>query len=505
MHRHTLRATTAVAALSLVAALAACSTSGSEEPTSLRIGIEPGLFSGQYDPVTAFGIDKSAVYEGLLFYDIQRSEYLPGLAEEFELSDDRTTAEFVLRENVDFTDGEHLDAETAAEVLTALMSNLVEASAWPYPDYDVHFRATDEYLLEVTTAIPMAPRLGSAFDSVVGLAIFSPLYLDDFAPLGTAPVGTGPYVLDEVVPEVSATFTRNPDYWDDDAALFDGLEVIVFEDKIAGLNALKSGQVDVVPISSSAAADAEVNGFRIHEGFIDTTGLWLADRGGSIQPALADVRVRRAIQLAFDRDVINESVNHGYGAITSQPFVPGTPEYVEGGDDRYGYDPEGARSLMADAGYSAGFDITIPITPFLGADAWEPIVTQYLGDIGIRVTYETFPDIGSYFTAAMSGTYPVLLCGTGGQTVLDVLFLPTAVLAFHAYSDPTLDELAARVTEGTLDETVEAASQIGEYVLDEAWFAVVSAPNVLWASNPEVEIVDGLEHLARVAQFRVAG
>lgn len=502
MQRRTLR-TVVVAAttLSLAAALAACGPAASDEPKSLSVGVGPGLFSGLYEPQPSIGVDMTLVYESLMTFDGATRQFEPLLATSFELSDDRKTATLTLRDDVDFSNGEHMDAEGAAAALTAIVQKGTEEVTWFYADYDAQFRATGDYELEITTSIPMNTRAGGALHGIAILPIFPPSFVDNPEALTDAPIGTGPYLLDKVVPEVSASFVRNEDYWNPEGAPFDTVKITTFDDQIAGLNALKSGQVDSVQIPISAAADAEANGFRIHEGAADTMGLWIADRGGVLQPALGDLRVRQAIALAFDREVINDSLNLGYGRLTSQPFAEGTPEYVEGGDDRYGYDPEEARALMAEAGYEDGFDLTIPSTTFLGINAWEPIVIEYLGAIGIRVTFEKFADSGTYFTAALGGTYPVLMYPGSGEIAMDVYYLPTAVFAFHdLYSDPKVDELAETMRNGALDESVQAASDIGEYVYDQAWYTVFAAPNTLWAADPELEF----EITDLVTQYRIA-
>jgi peptide/nickel transport system substrate-binding protein len=502
MHSRSLRTAVAIATVSALATtLAACGPGEPDEPSTLDVGVTS--LSGTYAPTGQVGTDTSAVYETLLSFDYGTLEFSPLLATSYELSEDRLTASFVLRDDVDFTDGEHFDAEAAATALTAVVDSMTETGIWvSYADYEVQFEATGEYELAITTALPMAPFGGNIFKQIMFLPIFSPAHVDDLEALATAPVGTGPYLLDELVPDVSASFVRNEDYWNLDAAPFDSVELTVYVDEVAGLNALKSGQIDAVTVSTAVAADVETNGFRINEGPLAHTGLWIADRGGSILPAVADLRVREAIEYAFDREAINVALNDGYGVITSQPFTSGTPEYVEGGDDRYGYDPEKARDLMAEAGYADGFDLVIPSTTFLGINTLEPIVTQYLGDIGIRVTYETFADAGAFFTAALAGTYPVLLFPSGGDSALDALFLPDAVLAFHAYSDPILDELVATVDTGSLEESYEATSEIGEYVLDQAWYTVMSAPSIMWASEQRIEVTGGGTF---IRQFQLAG
>jgi peptide/nickel transport system substrate-binding protein len=492
-----------IAAAALGGVLVACSPAESDETRSLSVGVTSAFFAGQYQPTSQMlAMDWTAVYETLLRFNPTEAVYEPLLATSFEFSEDRKTVVFTLRDDVDFSDGTHLTAEAAATALNGLIASLTEAATWAYGTYEAEFAATGEYELTLTSALPLSTRLGDVFSVIMYLPVVSPAFADDLEALAAAPAGTGPYLLDEVTPEVSATFVRNPEYWNPEAFPFDDLEIVAFADTIAGLNALKSGQVDAVNIDAAAAADAENAGLRINTGPGRMTGLWIGDRAGAIQPALADVRVREAIGLAFDREAINDSINQGFGTITNQPFLPSSPEYVEAATPEY--DPERARELLAEAGYADGFDITIPSTTFLGINAWEPVVTQYLGDIGVRVTFEPFADIGAYFTAAQGDTYAVLMYSEDPTVAMEVYFLPRAVFAYDTYDDDEWRDLADTMATGTLEESAEATSKLGELVVGQAWFTVFAAPETVWASREDVVVTLGAGPSVWIDQFDLA-
>jgi peptide/nickel transport system substrate-binding protein len=485
-----IRLITAAAGLSLAAGVVSgcAATPEDEGPNSIRIGVDALFLQGTYDPATAFifALDTSGVYESLLIRDPKTGRYGPNLAVSYELSDDRRTITFELRDDVTFVGGQPMTAEAVAEYLTLVAA---DEGAGAYATLTTQnaatFRATGPTTLEVTASSAVDVP-GGVLPLLESMPIADPSSMEDREAAATSPKGTGPYLVEEVVPEVSVTLVRNPEYWDPERYPFDEVTVFRFDDDVAKLNALKSGQVDAASIGLNLAEEGVANGLTATQSAIGRlTGLWIADRGGAIVPALADVRVRRAIALAFDREAINDSLNHGYGAVTSQAGVPEVEAYVPGGDDRYGYDPEQARELLAEAGYADGFDITIPITPFAGINEWAPIVQQSLADIGIRVTFEEFGDVGAFFGAALSGEYPVILYREQPIAAIWVFFSPTAVFNHPTYDDAVVADLWKTLTvTGTSEEAVQAQRDIAARALDQAWLAVIANSNNLWLSRP---------------------
>jgi peptide/nickel transport system substrate-binding protein len=486
------------AALLAVAAVTAATLAGcnapavDDEPSTLRIGVASGLLAGQYDPynVAMYQTDIMAVYEtltvGQFEPDLTKDMGLEmRLAKSFSLSDDRRKLSIELRDDVNYSDGSPMTAETVVALFNILGSDEASPYFSNFELYGAEFEVVDDFAFEVTSTTPMdAP--GGLLGVVLGEALMmNPEAAKDRETLARVPAGTGPYTVAEVIPQVSATLERNPDYWGgDDVFPFDEIIIKNFDDQVALLNALKSGQIDVGPVDITTAEEATASGLQIFETPGRFTALWFGDRAGTIIPALGDVRVRQAIAYAFDREAINESINRGHGTVTSQGGTPGIPYYVEGGDTRYDYDPDKARELMAEAGYADGFDVTIPSTTFLGINKWEPIVQQTLASLNIRVTWEATADANAFFTAALSGDYPILLYSEqpGG---LDVVFIkPGAIFDHPAYTAPEAAPYWDAISNGKADEVLDAQRAVGEFTLEEAWLAVFANTNNAWAARP---------------------
>jgi peptide/nickel transport system substrate-binding protein len=454
-------------------AVSACTAdSGPPEDTELSMRVQ-GI-PGAWNPVSPDGLPwagrptQGAVYEPLIRAKAEDGVIVfePWLASEFELSDDGMTLNITLRDDVDFIDGVHMNAAGVEEFLTEWIS--VPAAA-VIAEHDTEAKATGEYELVLTTTKPMRSKWFSYF---ADLPLASPEAIKDPDSLLLAPVGTGPYIIDELVPDVSISFIRNPNYWNPDAFDFDKVTMTVFDDEIAALNALKTGQLDVAYLIEVASmVDAKSSGLRLFTAPGAQPALFILDRDGVMVPALADVRVRQAMNLAFDREAINDSLNQGLGTVSSQPFQPGSLGYVEGGDDRYGYDPERAKELLAEAGYPDGFDLTIPI---FGTDNYEPVVQQALTDIGIRVTLAIIPeaDYGALFNGTWNGS-PVALFpwASSAEATFDVIGL-----YYGGYPDELTRSLYHDVEFGNQNERAQAAKELGEIILDEAWYVPFSNP-----------------------------
>jgi peptide/nickel transport system substrate-binding protein len=487
------------AALAAILGLGACTADTTGDETR-SLTIRAGMIPGSWDPVRtlALGEPAQAVYEPLIMASAIGIEYIPWLAESFETSDDRLTFTMEIRENVDFTDGTHLDAAAVADFFATYLE--VNAASPLVVQYGAVFTAVDEYTVEVTTTTPIDFIW---YDHLSVIWIVSPDAARDPEALAEKPVGTGPYLVDEYTPEVSVSFVRNPEYWNPEGYDFDEVTFQFYADELAALNALKSGQIDATSLTQiPLAVEAEAAGFDLFQGRGQYPSLFIIDRLGEVQPALADKRVRQAMNMAFDREAINESLNLGRGYVSSQPFIEGEPYYVEGGDDRYPYDPERARELMAEAGYADGFDITIP-TMATYTKPYEPILQQSLADIGIRVTYEMFPDAEAVKLLTElwpSEKYPVAAYGfVHGPGIGWIDYF------WGGYKTEEGLALIDTVRNGTLDESLEAEKELGEYILDEAWFVPFSDPPAYVAARSGIEVdVRGALVVPKLYQYTLA-
>jgi peptide/nickel transport system substrate-binding protein len=181
-------------------------------------------------------------------------------------------------------------------------------------------------------------------------------------------------------------FRANPTYWDPSRVRVETVEMLVLEPD-AATNALLGGQIDIGELRS----EADITTFE-DEGFQLVTrpnaNVWymqIMDTDGSLLEPLADERVRRALNLAIDREAFDEGLQFGQGDPSPSFWLPGTAYYDES-LEQFAYDPDQARALLAEAGYEDGFSITFPsfgaIVPVAES------VQQMWAEIGIDVTVE---------------------------------------------------------------------------------------------------------------------
>jgi peptide/nickel transport system substrate-binding protein len=469
-----------------VGGLSACASTGpdSDVPTSITIAVSS--IPGSWDPFQGASFASAPLmgaYEPLVYTD---GTLTPAIAKSWEASEDGFSIEFTLNENVDYVDGTHLTAQTVADYLTELFlapESAVYGNVSGPPTMTAE--ATGEYTVKLTARgenREFRPSLPYSF--LGAIPIISPAAVADRTLLEDGPQGTGPYLVDDYQPEVSISYVRNPDYWNPDAYPFDEVTYVAYADDVAILNALKTGQVDTGVLGSDVIGEAEASGFTINTGLGSTAWMEILDMEGDIVPALADVRVRQAINMAFDRVAIGDAVNFGFGYVTSQLYTDAALEYVDGGDDRYPYDPEKARELLAEAGYPDGFDVTLPYVDSFGGD-YIPIIQQAFGDIGIRVTLDTSAagDIGKLFTEL----WP--------NSALALIYIPVVDGAefFVPYfvgrnGTEELERLGEIVENGTDAERIEALAAAGEEMLESGRYIPLGYTPTFYVSQPEFEV-----------------
>lgn len=483
---------TVAASAAVLLALVACSPGQGDDESARTLTIGLVMNSGgslspydQADPNTPLDL----VYDGLVrpvAGEGGDTEFLPWLATRWEFIDDFTAIEMELREDVVFSDGTPFDAEA---VKLNFEESLKHSGTYASLMGEATVEVTGEHSVIIRYTADLSTRavltyLGSG---ATNAAMISPAALEDPDSIVGTPIGTGPYLFDaeRSTPEVELVFVPNEDYWNPDISQWDEIVVTQFSDLVAVLNALKGGQIDFGPVDAATADEVEASGLELNVALGRFSGLYFVDRDGTLLPPLGDVRVRQAISMAFDREAIVDAVENGRG----EPGNQALPFRDPSRDDRYPYDPEEARALMAEAGYADGFDLAMPSFN----SPYEPAVQQALADIGIRVVYEP-AQATEYFAIANSGVWPVLLnIGPVGPFVAPVIeqFYLAADGFYNVLAEPTpeAEELLRAYKYGVGQDGVDAAADLGEYLLDEAWFAVITYPHTLWAYSPDIAVV----------------
>lgn len=474
-------------ALALI--LSGCSAGGGNDSGAAKTDL---TLAASYGPDSLDPSALSAGGEGFYFwqpvYDTlvkmqPDGTFGPGLATEWEYDEAQTTLTLGLREGVTFVDGAEFNADAAK-------ANIDRFQATPGLN-----SARGEFIESVdvvdpdTIAINLSavdPSLLQALAGPVG-AMASPDALDN-EDLDVNPVGSGGYVLDTARTTAGAEYVftrRDAEYWDADSWAFDTITVKVVPDVTARVNGLMSGEFDGAAVTPASGDQIESAGQTLLSSPAGFFGMGIFDRAGTIQPALADLRVRQAINYAFDRDALLQAIQGGNGAVSQQLFGPGLEGYDESLDDTYSYDVEKARELMAEAGYADGFEVSIPD---MGQGGAAPALLQdAMAAIGIRVVYvPTAPT--EIFQALFGGQYPMFLMGQAGTTWNQIsgMLLPDSTWNMLHSTDPELTALLDAARVATPDQRQDAYAAVNKWAIDNAWFAVIYQQNDLYALQSDV-------------------
>ena len=386
------------------------------------------------------------------------NELVGGLAETWEGEPEDTVYTFHLREGVTFHDGTPFNAE-AVKINFDRMQNYADEfhdDAYYYGAVMDGFgadnlvqsvEATDELTVTITLREPNPSFLyGLTLPcfGIVSPAVLESTNADDFATttLTTDAVqgGTGPFILESYTPDDNATLIRNEDYWGE-KALLDTLIIRPIADPAARLQALQGGSVQGFDLVNPSDYEAvEEGGFSLIER-LSFNSLYLglnpvarenAVAGGKTyygdagESPLQDVAVRQAIEMAINKEALIPAFYGGRGSVATT-FIPETSiwvDVVESGVTPNDFDADGARQLLADAGFTADNPATIHFwyptevtRPYMPDPAGlHQAITQMLEDVGFVVEpHSDIWDSPGYLLDAQSGFYDLHFLGWTGD------------------------------------------------------------------------------------------
>ncbi|TYB85807.1 ABC transporter substrate-binding protein [Oceaniovalibus sp. ACAM 378] len=310
-------------------------------PMLTRLNSEYMLAEMLYSGLTTLGLDMSAQ---------------PDLATEWSANDDATEWRFILRENATFSNGEPV---TSADVVASFKKLLDPETAAPGSrnlgpiaevtadgDFAVIFRTESPYAdLPVSLCYPTAKVIPAAIAE------------GDFESLAQTPLGSGPFRMVEFSADQRAVVEKNPDYFLDGQPLLDRVEIITFPDAAGAGAAMLAGEIDMLlevqPTDFARIADASgITGLRTPSGrFLDVV------MDCTVEP-FNDPRVRAALAMSVDREAMVELVAEGYGTPGNDSPLNEAYRFYSGAPYK-SYDPEGAKALLAEAGYPDGLSLEL--------------------------------------------------------------------------------------------------------------------------------------------------
>ncbi len=420
-----------LAALAFAAILAFGTPVLAQEDGTLTIGVAqetnslyPNWFVGTPNQQIA-----THIFEPLVRMDADNIPQ-PALAESWTAVDD-TTWEFKLRQGVTFHDGSPFTADNV--IATFDHSKTIDGNGNPAGAYvrDRTYEKVDDFTIRISAGKPY-PLLPA--EMTVVYIYKAPASPDDFN-AGTAAIGTGPYKLDQWVRGERLTLTRNDAYWGEKPE-WQTVEFRPITSDPTRVAALLNGDVDVIDrvptadvkrlegtdgISVVSRAGERIIYFQLDVSR-DISPYVTDLQGQPIVNPLRDVRVRKAMSMAINRDAIVSRVMDDQAVAAGQIATPGmfghNPDIAPPP-----FDLDGAKALLAQAGYGDGFGLTVhgPNDRYINDARIVEAVAQMWSRLGIQAKVETLPS-STYFTRRDSGgergtpEFSALLGGFGTAT-----------------------------------------------------------------------------------------
>lgn len=348
---------------------------------ALRIGVQ--LEPPNLDPTSgaAAAIDEivyANVFEGLTHIR-EDGTPAPGLAEGWTVSEDGLVYDFVLQRNVQFHDGTGFDAEDVVFTLDRARATTSTNAQRPIAELIDQVTAITPHRVRITLKEPLA-----ALPVYLGWGDFVMVAPESAATNAVNPVGTGPFRFQRWRKGASVTLIRNDTYWGASAPL-DQIDFVFIPDPTAAFAALMAGDVDGFPnypAPENLAMIESDNRFQTLYGTGEGEVILVINNGAA---PFNDLRVRRALNHAIDKQAVIDAALFGYGTPIGSHFPPHHPSYMDL-SERYSYDPTQAQELLAQAGYPDGFSTTLALPPPSYARRSGEVIAAQLEAVGIKVT-----------------------------------------------------------------------------------------------------------------------
>lgn len=433
----------------------------------------------------------SQIYERLVYQD-EKLELQPSLATSWRRLSD-TQWEFKLRKDVKFHDGA---AFTSADVLYSIdrIQDLLKPPSGGYQSFVKGIKSVSApdpltVVFETTGSLPALPLILSSITIMSKPA--SGFQTTEELNRGSMANGTGPYRLKSWRSGETLELTRNDGYWGGRPAWSDVIFRII-ENPAARVAALSTNDVDLadfipardVPsLRQRGATVANINAARANFVQFDVASEQapgVTDKAGKPIPnPFRDLRVRRALAMAVDRDVIVDKILAGFGSVATQAFpkgLPGTSPNLVAEPPRY---PE-AKALLAEAGYPSGFNLVLagPAGRYPGDAESLQAIAQSWARIGVGVQPVAVP-FSVFNTKRSAGEYGIWYGGGSGESA-DILIssmFGTAnakgdrgSLNYGKYSNPAFDDMLAKA------ETIEVGPERHKAIATATEFVIRDQP-----------------------------
>jgi len=471
--------------------LTACQSSGiTPEGLVYGLTLTPSGLDPHLNASSELGIPLSSVYDTLIFRDPETGEFVPGLAQRWQVSDDGCRYTFFLREDVIFHDGTPFNANAVAANLDYIVdpdhrSQKAVFMLGPYAGWSI----PDPNTIVIHLTEPFSPLLDSLSQVYLGMA--SPLALETWGPAEYQfhQVGTGPYRFIEYIPNDHIILERNPDYawspsiYNSQTASVERITFRFFTDSATRAYALETGQVDVlgeIP-TTEALRLSQLDEFELFT--IPIPGIPFQFIFNTEHEPTDEASIREALIQALDREFIVSTVFMDTSPIAQGPLtanlLPPTASTTFPA-----YDPDAAIRVLTAAGWDRSsqsgdlsrgeipFVLTVIVPPWGSAPDVAQLMAAAWQELGIDVVIKLVPGFGSLLEAQRSGDYHLIAMNDFGSdpNVITSYYASDGLYNWSGYSSPDMDQLLVEAVLSSPDGEQRLAiyREIAFLVQDEA-------------------------------------
>ena len=325
---------------------------------------------------------------------------------------------FKLRKGIKFHDGTPFNAQAVYDSFARIIDKnhpFYGYGKWKYPSLSLdqvsEIRIIDDYTVALVTMKPYAPLLNNL--ALWLCPIVSPAAMAECKDqIGLNPVGTGPFKFVKWVKDDQIILERNDEYWAEKAKV-DKIVLKSIPEPSARLMALQSGTIDITDDLDSDSINVvkkDPNLAVIERPSVNVGYLAL----NTEKPALQDVRVRKAINHAIDKETLIKTIFKNLAVPAKNPFAPSIWGYNDA-IEPYDYNPAKAKALLEEAGFDENMEPELWAMPVSRAYMPEPVKTAeliqaYLAAVGLKAKIVRH-DWGTYLSKTANGEHDMCMLG----------------------------------------------------------------------------------------------
>jgi ABC-type transport system substrate-binding protein len=364
-----------------------------------------------------------SLFDGLMDYVPGSTTLRPGLADSYEVSNAGQTFVFKLKAGVKFHNGREMTANDVKYSLDRVTNPATQSPGAVFfasiQGFDAAMDGSATSLSGVKVIDPLTVQIDLSRPDATFLHVMA-LNFASIVPqaaveaaagdFGKHPVGTGAYKLEEWTLGQRLIFAKNADYWREGVPYLDQVMFEVGQEPVVALLRLQNGEVDVpgdgIPpakfvevMSDPEQAARVVEGGQLHTGYITLN---------VTTPPLDNVNVRKAINMAINKDRIAQIIN-GRAVPATQPLPPSMPGYTEGYAG-YAFDVEAAKVLLASEGLADGFETELYVMNTDPNPRIAQAIQQDLAGIGINAKIQSLAQ-ANVIEAGGNGSAPMIWSG----------------------------------------------------------------------------------------------